>query len=170
MWCWGLALSILVFLYLFINDKIGYQCVFLVNVDIPGQALLKIAYIKPFKYKHVLYTFRKDTYVIIAKRSVEMRQIRAQHCINQHPDNDLSILRPYMADNKIKHVSVYTCIHFNILSSNVDSNATVEEGYVLNQPTESHLRSPALKKSKQGTPVKEICVKQHTKNEHTDGV
>ena len=75
-WCWGLALSILVFLSLFINETIGYQCVFLVNVDIPGQALLKIAYIKPFKYKHVLYTFRKDTDVIIAKRSVEMRQIR----------------------------------------------------------------------------------------------
>ena len=71
-----------------------------------------------------------------------------------------------MADNKIKHISV----HFNILSSNVDSNATVEEGYVLNQPTESHLRSPALKKSKQGTPMKEICVKQHTNYEHTDGV
>ena len=53
----------------------------------------------------------------------------------------LSKLRPYMDDNKIKHISV----HFNILSSNVDSNATVEEGYVLNQPTESHLRSPALK-------------------------
>ena len=66
-----------------------------------------------------------------------------------------------MADNKIKHISV----HFNILSSNVDSNATVEEGYVLNQPTESH-----LKKSKQGTPMKEICVKQHTNYEHTDGV
>ena len=52
--CWGLALSILVFLYLFINEKIGYQCVFLVNVDILGQALLNIAYIKQFKYKHVL--------------------------------------------------------------------------------------------------------------------
>ena len=72
-----------------------------------------------------------------------------------------------MADNKIKHISV----HFNILSSNVDSiNATVEEGYVINQLTESHLRSPALKKSKQGTPMKEICVKQHTNYEHTDGV
>ena len=41
---------------------------------------------------------------------------------------------------------------------------------MLNQPTESHLRRPALKKSKQGTPMKEIFVKQHTNYEHTDGV
>ena len=52
----------------------------------------------------------------------------------------MSILRPYIVDNKIKHMS----IHFNIESSEVDTNATVQEGYVLYQPTESHLRSPAV--------------------------
>ena len=86
------------------------------------------------------------------------------HCINEHPNEQLSILRQFKENERIKH----RAMHFNIACNDVHCDAeeiSVDSNYVLHIPEQAVSASPPVKKRpKVSTPHKRVNMGQRPGN------
>ena len=79
-----------------------------------------------------------------------------QHCVEQHPDQEICLLRPYISqDGRVK----YLALHYNKTISEVECSAKdilTDKEYIGHFSGESVCCSPAKKVQKPCTPYKDV--------------